>query len=328
MFFRLGAFDLDYHPDALAWWARGDRDGPGEPPPKARFGDREASAAARGIFCESAACASRVQLEGCATSRAGSATSRRMLDEVGFGGRRAVCSQPAARRSTALYDLRGDAARDRRAGRHRRVHLRATSSQALRRRATRAASARRQPIPIAFEVGIGFFPWFPPLDRAAEDHISRARSHLLVLLAAGVRGFNLITRRSSADRYYEARRSRDDGRSARASRRVDRAAARGARRRRLAVAAARAGDRAGRVQGGRAVRARVERARSDDAGARGAARSRAGRRRRARHAIPPRSARGAGTTRSRKRARASAQVPYAIVDEAHARRTSSLAIAR
>ena len=70
----------------------------------------------------------------------------------------------------------------------------------LRRRAA-AAVGNADPLPIAFEVGVGFFPWFPPLD--ATDDPTRERDHLLSLLAAGVRGFNLFMA-VERDRYYGA----------------------------------------------------------------------------------------------------------------------------
>ena len=60
--------------------------------------------------------------------------------------------------------------------------------RALRRRAL-ALVGNAQPLPLAPEVGVGFLPWLPPLD--AGDDRTRERDHLLTLLAAGVRGFNL-----------------------------------------------------------------------------------------------------------------------------------------
>jgi len=49
--------------------------------------------------------------------------------------------------------------------------------------------------------GVGFFPWFPPLDDRDDPH--RERDHLLTLLASGVRGFNLFMA-VERERYYGA----------------------------------------------------------------------------------------------------------------------------
>jgi len=70
----------------------------------------------------------------------------------------------------------------------------------LRRRAA-ALVGNASPIPIAFEVGVGFFPWFPPLDERDDPH--RERDQLLALLASGVRGFNLFMA-VERERYYGA----------------------------------------------------------------------------------------------------------------------------
>jgi beta-galactosidase len=77
--------------------------------------------------------------------------------------------------------------------------------RALRRRALQVAAVA-SPVPIAFEVGIGFFPWFPPLDTG--DDASRERDHLLTLLAGGMRGFNLFMA-VERDRYYGAAITKD-----------------------------------------------------------------------------------------------------------------------
>ena len=54
---------------------------------------------------------------------------------------------------------------------------------------------------IAFEVGVGFAAWLPPLDAGDDPH--RERDQLLSLLATGIRGFNLFMA-VERDRYYGA----------------------------------------------------------------------------------------------------------------------------
>ena len=169
-----------------------------------------------------------------------------------------------------------------------------------------ACAGNAAPVPIAFEVGVGFFPWFPPLDRA--DDPLRERDHLLTLLASGIRGFNLFMA-VERDRYYGAAiGAGGEGQATwiapllRALER-DRVARAAPARRRSRSIDTRADARFGIAS---------ERARSDDARrARGARHSR----RRASSARDP----GAIAARRWRTADASAlelaQVPYAIVDE-------------
>lgn len=182
MFFRLGAYDHDYHPDAVAeWQAASGLDG--EPP---RAWDPN----------DAARCISWVRWKDQYIAHALAAFSH-ALDEVGLAGVARFHNLPPGYHG--LYDLRGlqraiggpvgiDAYTPR------------AEFRALRQRGI-AAAGNASPIPIAFEVGVGFFPWFPPLD--AGDDPTRERDHLMTLLATGVRGFNLYMA-VERDRYYGA----------------------------------------------------------------------------------------------------------------------------
>jgi beta-galactosidase len=182
MFFRLGAYDHDYHPDAIAAWREASGLS-GEPPRAWDQGD-------------AARCISWVRWKDQYVAHALAAFAR-SLDDVGLGGVARFHNLPPGHHG--LYDLRGiqraiggpvgiDAYTPR------------AEFRALRQRAL-AAVGNATPIPIAFEVGVGFFPWFPPLD--AGDDPTRERDHLLSLLATGIRGFNLFMA-VERDRYYGA----------------------------------------------------------------------------------------------------------------------------
>jgi beta-galactosidase len=182
MFFRLGAYDHDYHPDAItAWREASGLDG--EPPRAWDPGD-------------AARCISWVRWKDQYVAHALGAFAK-ALDDVGLGGVARFHNLPPGHHG--LYDQRGiqraiagpvgiDAYTPR------------DQFRELRQRAT-AAVGNAAPIPLAFEVGIGFFPWFPPLDHG--DDPARERDHLLSLLAAGIRGFNLFMA-VERDRYYGA----------------------------------------------------------------------------------------------------------------------------
>jgi beta-galactosidase len=182
LFFRAGAYDLDYHPDAIEWW-RDSTGFDGDPP-------RDWDSANR------AKCVSWVRFKDHYLSRALGEFAK-SLDRVGFAGIARFHNLPPGHH--ALSDLRGiqhaiggpvgiDAytPRDR--------------FRALRRTAA-SLVGNAKPIPLAMEVGVGFFPWFPPLD--AGDDPTRERDHLLSLLAVGTRGFNLYMA-VERDRYYGA----------------------------------------------------------------------------------------------------------------------------
>ncbi len=182
MFFRLGAYDHDYHPDAIAWWREASGHA-GDPPTAWSAAD-------------AARCASWVRFKDQYLAR-GLGELAALLDEVGFAGLARFHNLPPGHHG--LYDLRaiqgaigGPVGID--------AYTERAGFRELRRRAL-ALVGNAAPIPIAFEVGVGFFPWFPPLDRG--DDPQRERDHLLTLLAGGVRGFNLYMA-VERDRYYGA----------------------------------------------------------------------------------------------------------------------------
>jgi beta-galactosidase len=191
LFFRTGAYDLDYHPDALAWW----REWSGVDDPPRAWDPADAKR-----------CVQWVTFKDAYVSRALGDFSR-MLDDVGLGEIARFHNLPPGH--YGLYDLR----RIQRATGGP-VGIDAFTSRAsfpeLRRRAA-ATVGNAEPLPIAFGVGVGFFPWFPPLDAA--DDPARERDHLLTLLASGIRGFNLVMA-VERDRYYGAAIDQDGKASA------------------------------------------------------------------------------------------------------------------
>jgi len=183
MFFRIGAYDHDYHPDAVTWW-REASGFEGDPP---RAWNAE----------DAARCASWVRFKDQYIAR-GLGELSKQLDEVGLDGIARFHNLPPGEHGH--YDVReiqraieGPVGID--------AYTPRAGFRELRRRAT-AIVGNAAPIPIAFEVGVGFFPWFPPLDDSSHDP-ARERDHLLTLLAAGVRGFNLFMA-VERDRYYGA----------------------------------------------------------------------------------------------------------------------------
>ena len=256
LFFRLGAYDLDYHPDALAWW---DETTGGIPAPRAW------DPANAGV------CAHWVLFKDEYIARALGDLAK-MIDEVGLGGIARFHNLPPGHHGH--YDLRwiqesirGPVGID--------AYTPRAQFPELRRRVA-ALVGEARPIPIAFEVGIGFLPWIPPLD--ADDDPMRERDHLLTLLAGGVRGFNLFMA-VERDRYYGAAIDREG-----------RVEAHAAWIRPLLATLAEVDwpslrrtlpDRGDEHARRRAVRDREQRDRSDDAGTRRRARYRTGRDRRA-----------------------------------------------
>lgn len=168
-FFRSGAFDLDYHPDALAWWR--DASGLDEPPREYHTSD-------------AARCALWLKFKDEYTARALS-TFTHILGEVGLG-------DVARLHALAPGHYQHADARQLAHAIHGPVGIGAYAARAelasVRRCAATLATATP---PLATEVSTGFLPWLPPLDEA--DDPTRARDQLLSLLAGGVRGFNLFS---------------------------------------------------------------------------------------------------------------------------------------
>jgi beta-galactosidase len=181
LFFRAGAFDIDYHPDALAWWR--EASGLDEPPREWHAND-------------AARCLLWLKHKDEYIGRA-LGTFAKILDDVGLGELARFHNLPPGH--YGHYDLRRIQSAIRGP-----VGIDAYTPRAqfpeLRRRAA-ALLGNASPLPLAVEVGVGFFPWFPPLDDG--DDPTRERDHLLTLLASGVRGFNVFMA-VERDRYYGA----------------------------------------------------------------------------------------------------------------------------
>lgn len=189
LFFRTGAYDLDYHPDAVAWW-REATGLEGEPP---RAWDP----------ADAARCISWVRFKDQYLARALGVFAR-TLDEVGLGGVARFHDLPPGH--PGLYDLRGI--------QHAiggPVGIGAYTARAdlprLRRRAL-ALVGSALPLPLVPEVGLGLAPWLPPLDGSGPPDPHRERDQLLTLLAAGVRGFNVYMA-VERDRWYGAAITKD-----------------------------------------------------------------------------------------------------------------------
>ncbi|MGE5184377.1 MAG: beta-galactosidase [Acidobacteriota bacterium] len=181
LFFRAGAYDLDYHPEALAWW----REASGLDEPPREWDPADAGRCALWLKFKDEYLARALGLFG------------KALDDVGLAGIARFHNLPPGH--FGFYDLRqiqhaigGPVGID--------AYTPRAGFPELRRRAA-ALAGNASPLPLALEVGIGFFPWFPPLDQ--QDDPTRERDHLLTLLAAGVRGFNLFMA-VERDRYYGA----------------------------------------------------------------------------------------------------------------------------
>jgi beta-galactosidase len=179
--FRTGTFDLDYHPDALAWW----RDASGHvEPPRAWLAD------------DAARCVRWLQFKEEYVARA-LGDFAAMLDGVGLGGLARFHSMPPGH--FGHYDRRriqgavgGPVGID--------AYTPRAQFPELRRRVA-ALVGNADPLPLVLETGIGFPASLPPLDE--HDDATRERDHLLTLLAAGARGFNLFMA-VERDRYYGA----------------------------------------------------------------------------------------------------------------------------
>jgi beta-galactosidase len=170
MFFRGGAFDHDYHPDAIAAW-RETTGLDGEPP---RVWDPvDASRAIAWL-----------RFKDHYASHALAAFAR-MLDDAGLAGIARWHDAPAHPHPSV--DVRGL-----QAAIGGPVGLAAASPRAdfraVRERAL-ATVGDAAPLPLALGVSIGESPWLPPLGRGDDGH--RERDQLLGVLATGVRGFDL-----------------------------------------------------------------------------------------------------------------------------------------
>lgn len=168
MFFRLGAFDHDYHPDALAWWHEIES---GEAP----RAWSEASAS------ETERCIRWVRSKDAYTARALGELSA-AIDAAGLGEIARFHNLPPG--EPLWYDLPAIA---RAVGGPAGIDVYAGGAQlaGVRRRALHLVGSAA-PLPIAPEVGVGFFPWFPPVATGEYEQ----RDVALTLLGAGVRGLS------------------------------------------------------------------------------------------------------------------------------------------
>jgi len=164
MFFRLGAYDHDYHPDALTWWQSfaGDVE-----PPRAW----DAAAAER--------CMRWVQFKEHYTQRS-LAWVADELRAVGFEDVALFHNLPPSAPHLTMHApgatpslLIGSD-----------FYHQAKDYPVVRRRA-RYLVGSASPLPFAPEVGMGGPPWLPPMSSNDSTNV------LLALLASGVRGFNL-----------------------------------------------------------------------------------------------------------------------------------------
>jgi len=152
LFFRTGAFDLDYHPDALAWW----REASGLDAPPLEYAASDAARCALWLKFKD-------EYQGRALRTFGA-----LLDDAGLGGIARVDSLVAPRHA---------------------LHGSALVEPALLHRHALACASNAAPVPVAIEAAVGASPWFPPV--AGADTVAYDRDRLLVMLAAGVRGFDL-----------------------------------------------------------------------------------------------------------------------------------------
>jgi beta-galactosidase len=174
-FFRLGAHDGDYHPDAIAWW-REDSGEEGDPP---RSYDPSRSVrwvAFKEVYAERAL-----------------AWVRSAIDEGGLGEiahyHNAPPSHPAlVHLPRAAHAVGGPAGLD--------FYHRARDYRAVRERALYLGGTGA-PLPIAAEIGVGGPPWLPPMSPEDQAEVTRG------VLAGGARGlcFFMVVDR---ERWYGA----------------------------------------------------------------------------------------------------------------------------
>jgi beta-galactosidase len=174
-FFRLGAHDGDYHPDAIAWWKE-EADTDLDPP---RAFDPERSlrwVAFKEVYAQRAL-----------------AWVARGLDDAGLGGVARYHNAPPSlphltHLPRAASAVGGPAGLD--------FYHQKRDYRAVRRRALYLGGTGR-PLPIAAEVGLGGPPWLPPMTQEDQAAVTRG------ILAGGARGlcFFMVVDR---DRWYGA----------------------------------------------------------------------------------------------------------------------------
>lgn len=165
MFFRLGAYDHDYHPDALAWWNSYSK---GKEPPRA-WDPAQASRCVQWVaFKEDYVARSLSWM--CAA-----------LEDAGIRGIARFHNLPPAEPTLVNLPAVAAAIADE-VGMD--FYHRAQDYEVCRRRALYLAGSAER-LPFAPEVGAGGPPWLPPM--SAEDQ----KSITLGLLACGVRALNL-----------------------------------------------------------------------------------------------------------------------------------------
>ena len=185
LFFRLGAYDLDYHPDALAWWDEAHD----SPPP--RVWDP-----LRGLNARSG-CGSRIEYLARALARLRGDARR------GRARRHRAVSTTCRRVTTGSTICDGSSRRSAapsESTRTRRARSFPSSGGGSRPRVSGDARARSREI--AFRGRDRVLPVAPAARRHRRSG-TRRRDHLLTLLAGGVRGFNIFMA-VERDRHYGA----------------------------------------------------------------------------------------------------------------------------
>jgi beta-galactosidase len=177
MFFRLGAYDQDYHPDALTWW----REFAGDEEPPRAWNSSDASRCVRWVrFKEEYLRRSLAWLSEAITSAG--------MDEIARFHNAPPSDPTFVTLPGAAEAIGGVCGMD--------FYHRAADYGLVRRRA-RYVAGTGKPLPFAPEVGAGGPLWLPSM---TEDD---QRSVLLQVLAAGVRAFTLYMA-VDRDRWYGA----------------------------------------------------------------------------------------------------------------------------
>ncbi|MCG8418784.1 MAG: beta-galactosidase [Proteobacteria bacterium] len=166
MFYRLGAYDCDYHPDALAWW---DEYSDGMEPPTRWLSDQPER------------CTRWVRFKEIYQARALAALAQ-SLDRVGLGAvarlhNLAPISPTLSNLPRIARAISGLAGMD--------FHHSPMSAPSLREHALYLAGTGK-PLPCATEVGMGSPFWRPPAGWPTGD-----LNLLITVLSCGIRAFNL-----------------------------------------------------------------------------------------------------------------------------------------